>query len=436
MSVTETPNDIAAIADNLRRVRERIANAAIKAGRRPEDVTLVAVSKTKPVEAVRAALAAGQTVFGENRVQEAATKFPQLRAEHRFQLHIIGGLQTNKARDAVRLADVIETLDRPRLADAIAAAMAKEGRTPTLLIEVNTGDEAQKSGVARADADGFIDECKARFGAALVGLMCVPPLDQDPRPHFEWLADRAARHGLGVLSMGMSADFEIAIACGATWVRVGSAIFGHAEAAELAHGEVAARSPAPATRTRPGPPRRTARARGLSRSSTPSSTSPLQQRHHQLGTRRRVAGDMAGKRLDVRHEHRAALRRRGAAYALAERDADAGRRPWNGPSTSSRRAGNRTPPSSARAAHDRSPPPRWRRWRPIRLAGQQRIKSRAPVRRKAGLVRLRAGPRSTARVGLGRASLGVPGGGGIQCYRHPGRARRQCAAARASLPAR
>jgi PLP dependent protein len=227
MSATETLTDIAAIADNLRRVRERIADAAIKSGRKPEDVTLVAVSKTKPIEAVRAALAAGQAVFGENRVQEAATKFPALRAEHRLQLHIIGGLQTNKARDAVRLADVIETLDRPRLADAIAAAMEKENRAPTLLIEVNTGDEAQKSGVARADADGFIDTCKARFGSALAGLMCVPPLDQDPRPHFEWLADRAARHGLGVLSMGMSADFEVAIACGATWVRVGSAIFGH-----------------------------------------------------------------------------------------------------------------------------------------------------------------------------------------------------------------
>jgi PLP dependent protein len=227
MSVTETRNEVDAIAGNLHRVRERIANAAVKAGRRPEDVRLVAVSKTKPVEAVRAALAAGQTVFGENRVQEAAQKFPALRAEHRFQLHIIGGLQTNKAREAVRLADVIETLDRPRLADAVAAAVAKEGRTPTLLVEVNTGDEAQKSGVARADADGFIDECKARFGASLVGLMCVPPLDQDPRPHFEWLAERAARHRLGVLSMGMSADFEVAIACGATWVRVGSAIFGH-----------------------------------------------------------------------------------------------------------------------------------------------------------------------------------------------------------------
>ena len=231
MSVTATrPDaatpDTAAIIENLRRVRERIAEAAIKAGRRPEDVTLVAVSKTKPVEAVLAGLEAGQSVFGENRVQEAAGKFPQLRAEHSFKLHIIGGLQTNKARDAVRIAEVIETLDRPRLADAIESAMEKEGRRPTLLIEVNTGEEAQKSGVARAEADGFIEACKGRFGAALAGLMCVPPHDQDPRPHFQWLAERAARHGLGVVSMGMSADFEIAIACGATWVRVGSAIFG------------------------------------------------------------------------------------------------------------------------------------------------------------------------------------------------------------------
>jgi pyridoxal phosphate enzyme (YggS family) len=227
MSDTATLPDAATIRDNLLRVRERIANAAIKAERRPEDVTLVAVSKTKPIEAVRAALEAGQTVFGENRVQEAAGKFPQLRSDHRFQLHIIGGLQTNKARDAVRIADVIETLDRPRLGEAIAAAVQKEDRQPTLLIEVNTGDEPQKSGVARAEADAFIEASKAQFGASLAGLMCVPPLDQDPRPHFEWLAERAARHGLGVLSMGMSADFEMAIACGATWVRVGSAIFGH-----------------------------------------------------------------------------------------------------------------------------------------------------------------------------------------------------------------
>lgn len=207
-------------------MRDRIANAAIKVGRKPEDITLVAVSKTKPIEAIREALAAGQTVFGENRVQEAAAKFPLLRAEHRFNLHLIGGLQTNKARDAVRLAEVIETIDRRNLAEAIAAAIAKEGRTPTLLIEVNVGDEAQKAGVGRADADAFIDECKGRFAAALAGLMCVPPHDDDPRPHFTWLADRAARHGLPILSMGMSADFEIAIACGATWVRVGSAIFG------------------------------------------------------------------------------------------------------------------------------------------------------------------------------------------------------------------
>ncbi len=215
------------IADNLRRVRERIAAAAIRAGRDPGSVTLVAVSKTKPAEAVLAALAAGQTVFGENRVQEAAGKFPPLRADHpALRLHIIGGLQTNKARDAVRLADVIESLDRPRLADAIEAAIAKEGRTPALLIEVNVGDEPQKAGVSRADADGFIADCKARFGAALQGLMTVPPAEGDPAPHFAWLADRAARHGLPVVSMGMSADFETAIAHGATWVRVGSAIFG------------------------------------------------------------------------------------------------------------------------------------------------------------------------------------------------------------------
>jgi PLP dependent protein len=214
------------ISDNLRRVQDRIANAAITAGRKPQEITLVAVSKTKPVAAIAAALAAGQTVFGENRVQEAAGKFPALRREHAFSLHLIGGLQTNKARDAVRIADVIESLDRPKLADAVAAAIAREGRTPALLIEVNTGDEPQKSGINRDQADDFIEACKARFGNALKGLMCVPPHNEDPRGHFVWLAERAARHGLATLSMGMSADFEIAIACGATCVRVGSAIFG------------------------------------------------------------------------------------------------------------------------------------------------------------------------------------------------------------------
>ena len=221
-------NDTASpIAANLAQVQARIAAAASAAGRAPEEITLVAVSKTKPAAAVRAALAAGQRVFGENRVQEAAEKFPALRAEYPdLRLHLIGGLQTNKARDAVRLADVIETLDRPRLADALAAAMEKESRRPDLLIEVNTGAEPQKSGIPRDQADAFIDACRARFGAQLLGLMCVPPVGEDPRPHFTWLAACARRHGLGVLSMGMSADFEIAIACGAGWVRVGTAIFG------------------------------------------------------------------------------------------------------------------------------------------------------------------------------------------------------------------
>jgi pyridoxal phosphate enzyme (YggS family) len=214
------------ISENLARVRARIAEAAIRAGRTPEAVTLVAVSKTKPIEAVRAALAAGQTVFGENRVQEAAEKFPALRGEFAFKLHLIGGLQTNKARDAVRLADTIETLDRPGLSDALWKAMEKEARRPSLLIEVNTGNEAQKAGVPRDQADDFIEASKARFGAQVTGLMCIPPHDEDPRPHFTWLADRAARHGLPVVSMGMSADYEIAIECGATLVRVGTAIFG------------------------------------------------------------------------------------------------------------------------------------------------------------------------------------------------------------------
>ena len=217
----------ATIAENLRRIRARIAEAALRAGRRPEDVTLVAVSKTHPARSVQAALEAGQTVFGENRVQEAAAKFPPLRAGFpQLRLHIVGGLQTNKARDAVRLADAIESLDRPRLADAIADAIAKEGRRPALLVQVNVGDETQKWGVSRAEADRFIAECKDRFGSALAGLMCIPPAGQDPAPHFMWLADRAARHGLGVVSMGMSADFEAAIACGATSVRIGSALFG------------------------------------------------------------------------------------------------------------------------------------------------------------------------------------------------------------------
>lgn len=217
-------NDIPA---NLIRIRARIEAAALAAGRDPASVTLVAVSKTNPVEAVLAALEAGQQTFGENRVQEAAGKFPALRPAHPgLRLHIIGGLQTNKARDAVRIADVIESLDRPKLATALAEAMEKEGRRPELLIQVNTGDEPQKAGVLRADAAAFIRTCREELGLPVSGLMCIPPAEEDPRPHFAYLAELAAAHGLAKLSMGMSGDFEAAIAMGATHVRVGSAIFG------------------------------------------------------------------------------------------------------------------------------------------------------------------------------------------------------------------
>jgi pyridoxal phosphate enzyme (YggS family) len=216
----------ASLAARLAAIHARIAAAAQAAGRHPSDVTLVAVSKTHPVDAVHAAIAAGQTVFGENRVQEATTKFAPAGQRPGIRLHLIGGLQTNKARDAVAIADMIESLDRPSLADALLRAADKTGRMPALLVQVNTGDEPQKSGVSRADADTFIADCQSRFGAALRGLMCVPPADRDPAPHFRWLAARAAQHGLPVISMGMSADFELAIGCGATLVRVGSAIFG------------------------------------------------------------------------------------------------------------------------------------------------------------------------------------------------------------------
>jgi len=214
--------DPSAIAANLETVLRRIARAALAAGRDPADVTLVAVSKTHRLQAVHAAMAAGQHVFGENRVQEAAEKFPLAAAK----LHIIGGLQSNKAAQAVRLADSIDSLDRPRLADAIDEAGQKAGRLPELLVQVNIGDEAQKSGVALAEADAFIRAMRARFGASLTGLMCIPPGGVDPLPYFRRLAGMADVHGLAVRSMGMSGDFEAAIAHGATHVRVGSAIFG------------------------------------------------------------------------------------------------------------------------------------------------------------------------------------------------------------------
>ncbi len=219
------------IAFALRAIRARIAQAAEQAGRTPDEITLVAVSKTNPAAAVQAALACGQSTFGENRVQEADAKFAGLRAANpQLRLHLIGALQTNKAADAVRIADAIETLDRPRLADAIAAAAERAGRVPNLLVQVNIGDEPQKAGIPTAAAPAFITECRARFGAALQGLMCIPPADQPPEPFFQALARLAADHDLPVLSMGMSGDFEAAIACGATHIRVGSAIFGQRNA--------------------------------------------------------------------------------------------------------------------------------------------------------------------------------------------------------------
>ncbi|MBR0657082.1 YggS family pyridoxal phosphate-dependent enzyme [Plastoroseomonas arctica] len=215
------------IAHNLARIRERIAEACLRANRAPEAVTLVAVSKTNPAAAVAEALAAGQLQFGENRVQEAAEKFPLLRAGHPdMRLHLIGALQTNKARDAVRLADVIESLDREKLAAALAEAMAKEDRRPALLVQVNIGEEPQKAGIAPDGLDDFLRACRERWDLPVEGLMCIPPAEGDPRPHFARLAGMAARHGLRTLSMGMSGDFEAAIAEGATHVRVGSAIFG------------------------------------------------------------------------------------------------------------------------------------------------------------------------------------------------------------------
>ena len=216
-----------AIAANLDAVRARIAAAARAAGRLPSSVALVAVGKTHPAARVRAALVAGHRLFGENRVQEAQAKYPALReAFPDLALHLIGPLQTNKVRDAVALCDVIETVDRPRLAQALAREMERSGRQVPCLIEVNTGEEPQKSGVLPAEADDFVIDCRDRLGLPIEGLMCVPPLDEEPAPHFALLREIARRTGLGLLSMGMSADFEKAIRFGATHVRIGTAIFG------------------------------------------------------------------------------------------------------------------------------------------------------------------------------------------------------------------
>ena len=221
----EQPNEL--VSANLAKVRGRIAEAATAAGRTPEGVTLVAVSKTQPAAAVRAALLAGQRVFGENRMQEVLAKFPELRREFpKLELHLIGPLQTNKVRDAVAHCDVIETVDRPRLAEALAREMKRSGKRPSCLIEVNTGEEPQKAGVAPGVADEFIADCRDRLGLPIAGLMCIPPEHEEPSLHFALLREIAKRNALATLSMGMSADFEIAIRFGATHVRVGTAVFG------------------------------------------------------------------------------------------------------------------------------------------------------------------------------------------------------------------
>jgi len=215
------------IADHLAEIRAEIAKAAKGAERAAADVTLIAVSKTHPVEAIAAALAAGQRVFGENRVQEALEKFPPLRATHPdLELHLIGPLQSNKARDAVQHCDVIQSLDRAKLADVLASEMAKQNRRPKLFIQVNTGEEPQKAGIAPCDVDAFVVHCRDTLQLPIAGLMCIPPVDQHPAPHFALLGKIAARNNLSGLSMGMSSDFIPAIQCGATHVRVGTAIFG------------------------------------------------------------------------------------------------------------------------------------------------------------------------------------------------------------------
>lgn len=215
------------IADHLTEIRAEIAKAAKSAERAVAGVTLIAVSKTHPVEAVEAALTAGQRVFGENRVQEALEKFPRLREKHPdLELHLIGPLQSNKARDAVQHCDVIQSLDRDKLAEVLAAEMAKQNRRPKLFIQVNTGEEPQKAGIAPGNVDAFVAHCRDTLQLPLVGLMCIPPVDQHPAPHFALLGKIAARNGLTGLSMGMSGDFVSAIQCGATHVRIGTAIFG------------------------------------------------------------------------------------------------------------------------------------------------------------------------------------------------------------------
>lgn len=208
-------------------VNADIARACGDAGRDPGTVTLIAISKTVAADDVAPVIAAGQRVFGENRVQEAKAKWPPLMARHQgLALHLVGALQSNKAKEAIALFDAIHSLDRERLAAALAKEVAAQGRRPLLFVEINTGAEPQKAGIKPQEADGFVALCRDRYGLEIAGLMCIPPAEEAPAPHFALTAQIAKRNGLKLLSMGMSADFRVAIAFGATHVRVGTAIFG------------------------------------------------------------------------------------------------------------------------------------------------------------------------------------------------------------------
>jgi pyridoxal phosphate enzyme (YggS family) len=215
------------IDSRLAGVRQDIARACQEAGRAPGSVALVAVSKTFRADAIEPVIAAGQRIFGENRVQEANAKWPALRDRYGgIELHLIGPLQSNKAREAVALFDAIHSLDRPSLAEALAKEIARQGRSPLLFAEINTGGEPQKAGVLPEQADDFLRDCREKYGLQVSGLMCLPPADEPPAPHFALTAKIARRNEMNLLSMGMSADFREAIAMGSTHVRIGIAIFG------------------------------------------------------------------------------------------------------------------------------------------------------------------------------------------------------------------
>ena len=208
-------------------MEQDIARACREARRERNSVTLIAVSKTFDADAITPVIEAGQRVFGENRVQEARSKWPELMSAHPgIALHLIGPLQSNKAKEAVALFDAVHSVDRPSICEALAKEIALQKRTPDLFVQLNTGEEPQKAGIAPGETDGFIASCRDRYGLRISGLMCIPPVDEAPAPHFALTAKIAARNGLKLLSMGMSADFAIAIQFGATHVRVGSAIFG------------------------------------------------------------------------------------------------------------------------------------------------------------------------------------------------------------------